>query len=138
MSVCRLLLVSQLALVALAAPAAAQDAKVSATGFYKATLSCGSGVAIVPGPNSESYTSTGMFVWDNAGQILSRPAITCGQTVRVGGAGAATMYWQTFVFDKAYKQVKGCTSEPKVPVTGGRFPCKAGGNLSATLTIRPE
>ena len=138
MPIGRLLLVSQLALIALAAPAAAQDAKVSATGLYKATLNCGSGVAILPGPNAESYTSTGMFVWDNAGQILSRPAITCGQTVTVGGAGATTMYWQTFVFDKAYKQVKGFTTEPKVPVTGGRFPCKAGGNLSATLTVRPE
>jgi hypothetical protein len=134
----RWLVASQLVLAAMATPLLAQDGKVSSTGRYKATLTCGSGVANVPGPNGESYTSAGMFVWDAAGQILSRPSITCGQSVDVGGAGAATMYWQTFVIDKSYKQVKGCTSEPKVPVGGGRFPCKASGSLSATLVIRPQ
>lgn len=134
----RLFFAAALVVSTVVTPLLAQDGKVSSTGRYKATVTCGSGVANVPGPNGESYTGAGMFVWDTAGQILSRPSIVCGQTVTVGGAGAATMYWQTFVFDKSYKQVKGCTSEPKVPVTAGRFPCKASGNLSATLTLRPE
>ena len=134
----RLLITAALALATLATPLLAQDGKVSSTGRYKATVTCGSGVADVPGPSGESYTSAGMFVWDEAGQILSRPSIVCGQTVTVGGAGAATMYWQSFVVDKSYKQVKACTSEPKVPIKGGRFPCKASGSLSVTLTLRPE
>ena len=134
----RLLAVGQLAVAAMATPLLAQDGKVSSTGRYEATLNCGSGVVDAPGPNGESYTSAGMYVWDGAGQILSRPSIVCGQSVDVGGAGAATMYWQSFVIDKAYKQVKACYSEPKVPVGGGRFPCKASGNLSATLVLRPK
>lgn len=134
----RLLFAAPLLVATLATPLFAQDGKVSSTGRYQATVTCGSGVADVPGPNGETYTSAGMFVWDNAGERLSNPSIVCGQTVTVGGAGAATMYWQTFVFDKSYKQVKACTSEPKVPITAGRFPCKASGNLSATLTLRPE
>lgn len=134
----RWVVAGQLALAAMATPLLAQDGKVSSTGQYEATLSCGSGVANVPGPNGETYTSAGMFVWDGTGQILSRPSIVCGQSVEVGGAGAATMYWQSFVIDKAYKQVKACNSEPKVPVGGGRFPCKASGNLSATLVLRPK
>jgi hypothetical protein len=133
-----LLFAAPLVLATLATPLFAQDGKVSSTGRYKATVTCGSGVADVPGPNGEAYTIAGMFVWDAADQILSRPSIVCGQTVTVGGAGAATMYWQSFVIDKSYKQVKSCTSEPKVPVTGGRFPCKSSGNLSITLTLRPE
>ena len=138
MHIGRWLAAGQLALAAMATPLLAQDGKVSSTGRYKATVTCGSGVADAPGPNGEAYTSVGMFVYDGGGQILSRPSIVCGQSVDVGGAGAATMYWQSFVIDKSYKQVKACYSEPKVPVGGGRFPCKASGNLSATLVLRPK
>jgi hypothetical protein len=54
------------------------------------------------------------------------------------GTGAATMQWLIFVFDKAHSLVKQCGSQPNTPVGGGRFTCKAGGNVSVTLTIKPN
>jgi hypothetical protein len=79
-------------------------------------------------------------VWDSSGKELSRPVIHCGaKPVVVGGTGAATMRWIIFVFDKTYAEVKQCESQqPNTPVSGGRFPCKAGGNVSATLTFKPQ
>ena len=120
---------ASLALVLLAGRADAQAAKVSSTGEYQATLTCSGAVADVPGPNGESYTSAGVQVWDTTAKLLSRPSITCGATTVIGGAGAATVQW--FIF-------KQCESAPDTPVSGGRFTCKAGGNLSATLTLKPR
>lgn len=127
-----------LALLLLAGRAEAQAAKVSSTGEYQATLTCSGAVADVPGPNGESYTSAGVQVWDTTAKLLSRPSITCGATTVVGGAGAAKMLWLVFVVDKKYALVKQCESAPDTPVSGGRFTCKAGGNLSATLTLKPR
>jgi hypothetical protein len=136
---CRTLVcAAHLAFAALATPAVAQEGKVSSTGVYQATLTCGGGVADTPGPNGESYTSVGVQVWDGAGAQLSRPSIVCGQSVDVGGTGAATIQWYIFVFDKAYKLLKQCQSEPNTRISGGRFACKASGNMSATLTLRPK
>lgn len=129
---------ASLALVLLAGRADAQAAKVSSTGEYQATLTCSGAVADVPGPNGESYTSAGVQVWDTTAKLLSRPSITCGATTVIGGAGAATVQWFIFVFDKKYALVKQCESAPDTPVSGGRFTCKAGGNLSATLTLKPR
>jgi hypothetical protein len=129
---------AQLVLATLATRADAQGGKVSPTGQYLATLTCGGAVADVPGPNSESYTSAGLQVWDSTAKRLSNPSIVCGQSVAVGGPGAATMQWFIFVFDKSYAQVKQCQSQPDAPVTGGRFACKASGTLSATLTLKPQ
>jgi hypothetical protein len=122
----------------IATRAVAQDGKVSPTGLYQATLSCGAGVATEPGPNGENYTSVGVQVFDASAQQISRPVITCGQTVVIGGAGAATLAWYIFVFNKVHTLVKQCESKPNTPISGGRFVCKAGGNVSATLTTRPQ
>ena len=48
------------------------------------------------------------------------------------------MQWLIFVFDKKYALVKQCGSDPGIPVSGGRFTCKAGGNVSVTLTLKPR
>lgn len=130
-------LVCVLALIVLATPVAAQAGKVSPTGKYQASVSCGSGVAEVPGPNGENYTNVGVLVYDTAANLISRPVITCGASTTVGGAAAATMHWLIFVFDKAYKQVKQCESDRNPPVAGGRFTCKESGALSVTLTLKP-
>lgn len=127
-----------LAVVLLAGRAEAQAAKVSSTGEYQATLTCSGAVADVPGPNGESYTIVGLQVWDSTRKQLSRPSITCGATTIVGGPGAATMQWFIFVVDKKYALVKQCESAPDTPVSGGRFSCKASGNQSATLTLKPH
>jgi hypothetical protein len=87
-----------------------------------------------------------MYVWDGPGKLLSRPVITCGAVpVVIGGTGAATMQCLIFVLDKAYTQVQQCqrgTPPPSGPtpvsVSGGRFACKASGNIWATLTIKPQ
>jgi hypothetical protein len=129
---------AHLILATLATRANAQGGKVSPTGQYQATLTCGSGVANVPGPNKESYTSVGLLVWDSTAKRLSNPSIVCGQSVAVGGPGAATMQWYIYVIDKAYALVKQCQSQPDTPVSGGRFACKASGTLSATLTLKPQ
>jgi hypothetical protein len=133
-----LICAAQLLLAALASRADAQAGKVSPSGEYQATLTCSGGVADVPGPNGESYTSVGLQVWDSTAKLVSRPSIVCGQSVVVGGPGAATMQWFIFVVDKAYALAKQCQSQPNTPVGGGRFPCKASGNLSATLTLKPQ
>lgn len=127
-----------LALILLAGRADAQAAKISPTGEYEATLTCNGGVAEVPGPNGETYTSVGLQVWDTTAKLLSRPVVTCGASTVVGGAGAATMQWFIFVVDKKYALVKQCQSEPNTPVSGGRFACKAGGNVAVTLTLKPR
>ncbi len=127
-----------LLLAVLATRAHAQAAKVSPTGQYQASLACAGGVAETPGPNGENYTNAGVLVWDSTGQQLSRPVVVCGQSVVVGGPKAATMQWLIFVFDKAYALVKQCQSQPYIPVSGGRFVCKAGGNVSVTLTVKPH
>jgi hypothetical protein len=77
-------------------------------------------------------------VWDANGQNLSKPVIVCGQSRDVGGAGAATVEWQIFVYDKQYTLVKQCGTEGKLPIGATRVACKAGGGLSATLTVRPR
>ncbi len=134
----RVVIACQLALAALGSSLLAQDGKTSSTGRYKATLACGGGVADAPGPNGENYTSVGVQVFDGGGQQISRPVITCGSSAVVGGAGAATVGWYIFVYDKAHTLAKQCQSEPNSPIGSGRFPCKASGNVTATLTLRPE
>lgn len=42
------------------------------------------------------------------------------------------------MFDKAHTLVKQCGNQPYTPISGGRFTCKAGGKLSATLTFKPQ
>ena len=129
---------ASLCLTTLATRADAQAGKISSTGEYQATLACSGAVADVPGPNGETYTSAGLMVWDASANLLSRPSMQCGASVVVGGTGAATMLWLIFVFDKAYTLVKQCQSPPNTPISGGRFACKGGGNLSATLTLKPR
>ena len=129
---------AHMVLATLAARADAQAGKVSSTGEYQATVMCGGGVADAPGPNGENYTHAGVQIWDGAAQLLSRPVIQCGGSVVVGGAGAATMLYLIFVFDKAHNLVKQCQSESNTQVSGGRFVCKSAGNVSATLTLKPQ
>jgi len=85
-----------------------------------------------------NYSSAGVRVWDGSGKELSRPVIYCGKPVVVGGTGAATMGRIIFVFDRTYTEVKQCSSQPNMPAGGGRFTCKAGGKLWATLTFKPK
>lgn len=129
---------AQLLLATLATRAHAQAAKVSPTGKYQVSLTCGSGVADAPGPNGENYTSAGVIMWDSLATRPPGPTLSCGaQPVAVGGTGVTNMEWLIFVFDKAHTLVKQCTSQPNTLVSGGRFSCKAAGNVGATLTIKP-
>ena len=136
---------ASLVLATLATRADAQAGKVSSTGEYQASLTCGGGVADAPDwdpttyRSGMNYTSAGVHVWDSL--ATRRPGLTlsCGaQPVVVGGTGVTTMEWVIFVFDKAYTLVKQCGNQPYTPISGGRFACKAGGNVSATLTLKPK
>lgn len=126
-------------LATLATRAHAQAAKVSPTGKYLASLACGGGVSDAPGPNGENYTSAGVIIWDTLATRRPGPTLSCGaQPVAVGGTGVTTMEWLIFVFDKAHTLVKQCESQRNTPVSGGRFTCKAGGNIWATLSIKAQ
>jgi hypothetical protein len=48
------------------------------------------------------------------------------------------MEWYIFVFDKVHTLQKQCASQPNTPISGGRFACKAAGNIWATLTMKPQ
>ena len=134
-----LVCVGHLVLVTLATRAHAQAAKVSSTGKYQVSLTCGGGVADAPGPNGENYTSAGVNIWDTLATRPPGPTLACGaQPVVVGGTGVTTMEWLIFVFDKAHALVKQCESQRYTPVSGGRFSCKAAGNTWATLSIKPQ
>jgi hypothetical protein len=70
--------------------------------------------------------------------VGARCRLTCGAQPVVARHGVTTMEWFIFVFDKAHTLVKQCESQPNTPVGGGRFSCKAAGNMWATLTIKPQ
>jgi hypothetical protein len=125
-------------LAAVASRADAQTGKVSPTGKYEASLNCAGGLATEPGPNGENYTSVGLTVFDSEKKGPAGPVVTCGGSVEFGGPEFVTITWNIFVFDKKHVLVKQCGNEPYSPISTGRFPCKAGGNVSATLTIKPR
>lgn len=129
------------ACLVLAVPATSahgQAGKVSPTNEYQVSLACGGGVAREPGPNGGNYTSAGVGVFDSERKGPAGPVVYCGKSVDIGGSWAALITWNVFVFDTAHNLVKQCGNEPYTPLSGGRFPCKAGGNVSATLTIKPR
>jgi len=116
-----------LVLGALASPAFAQNAKVSPSGTYLATLTCGGG-----------GTNSGLLqVWDASGPALTPIEMFCNQSYEVG-SGAVTMHYLLRVYAAAGNLVKRCESPATVAIREGRFSCKGSGKASAALGIQAQ